>query len=187
MKNFRSLWVAASVAAVLCFMGHAAAVELPGEEIIASAEVTATVVAIDHETRAVTLRAADGEEYSFIVGEDVRNLAQVSVGDLVTATYVEAIAWQVRSGGQADVSEGLAVARAELGQMPAAAVVHDLAITVEITDIDRETFQVTFKGADGGTRTITVRRPELLAGVNVGDTVDIMFTEAFAIRVDPAQ
>jgi hypothetical protein len=187
MKSFRRLLTAAGLAALVSITGIAAASDPQGEALVESVEVTAVVASIDHHTRAVTLRADDGEEYSFIAGDDVRNLAQVNVGDVVTATYIEAVAWEVHQGGQADVGEGLAVARAELGAMPAGAVVHEVVLTVEIIEIDRETPTVTFRGPQGNTRTIMVKRPEKLTGVSVGDTVDIIFTEAFAIRVDPAQ
>jgi hypothetical protein len=187
MKNFIRLLAAAGLAALVSIGGIAVASDPQGEALIQSVEVTAIVAKIDHETRAVTLRAADGEEYSFIAGDEVRNLAQVNVGDVVTATYIEAVAWELHQGGQADVGEGLAVARAEPGTMPAGAVVHEVVLTVEIIGIDRETPTVTFRGPQGNTRTIVVKRPEKLTGVSVGDTVDIIFTEAFAIRVDHAQ
>ena len=42
---------------------------------------------------------------------------------------------------------------------------------------------MTFQGPAGNTRTIKVLHPERLEGVNVGDTVDLTFTEALAIKV----
>lgn len=187
MKNFRRLLATAGLAALVSIAGIAVASEPQGEALVESVEVTAIVAKIDHDTRAVTFWSADGKEYSFIAGDDVRNLAQVNVGDVVTATYIEALAWEVHKGGQADLGETLAAARAELGAMPAGAIVREVVLTVEIIEIDRETPTVTFRGPEGNIRTIVVRRPEKLAGVSVGDTVDIIFTEALAIRVDPAQ
>lgn len=42
------------------------------------------------------------------------------------------------------------------------------------------------RGPAGNTRTIKVMRPEKLQGVNVGDTVDITYTKALAIKVEKA-
>ena len=55
-----------------------------------------------------------------------------------------------------------------------------------ITAIDPTVPSVTFKGPQGNTRTLKVLHPEKLQGVNVGDTVDVTYTEALAIKVDAA-
>jgi hypothetical protein len=69
---------------------------------------------------------------------------------------------------------------------PAGAIAQETTVTVTITAIDPTVPSVTFKGPAGNTRTIKVRRPEKLQGVNVGDTVDITYAEALAITVDKA-
>ena len=56
-------------------------------------------------------------------------------------------------------------------------------MTVLITAIDPKAPSVTFKGPGGNTKTIKVLHPEKLEGVNVGDTVEITYTEAFAIKL----
>jgi uncharacterized lipoprotein YajG len=53
----------------------------------ASATAIATVEKIDQATREVSLRKEDGELVTIKASEDVRNLAQVKVGDKVIATY----------------------------------------------------------------------------------------------------
>jgi hypothetical protein len=57
---------------------------------------------------------------------------------------------------------------------------------VTITAIDPKVPSVTFKGPAGNTRAIKVRYPEKLQGVNVGDTVEITYTEALAMKVEKA-
>jgi Cu/Ag efflux protein CusF len=155
--------------------------------VVASETVTATVVKVDQQTREVTLKAEDGEEFSFVASEDVRNLAQMKPGDVVTATYAEALAYEVKKGGTvvgpATVVGGAA---AELGARPAGGIARQTTATVIITAIDPEVPSVTFKGPQGNTRTITVQHPEKLEGVSVGDTVELTFTEAFAIKVEAA-
>jgi hypothetical protein len=155
-----------------------------GEAVVATIEVTATVTAINHETRAVTLKKEDGTEVSFVASEDVQNLPQVQVGDVLHVVYAEALAYEVRKGGTAAAPmTAVAGGAAELGQRPAGALARQTTATVAIIAIDPQVPSVTFQGPAGNTRTIKVLHPEKLEGVRVGDTVDVTFTEALAIKV----
>ena len=155
-----------------------------GETLVATVELTATVTAINHATREVTLKKEDGTEVSFVAGEDVKNLPQVKVGDVLHVVYAEALAYEVRKGGTT-VAPATAIAggASELGQRPAGALARQTTATVAITAIDRTAPSVTFQGPAGNTRTIKVLHPEKLEGVSVGDTVELTFTEALAIKV----
>ncbi len=101
--------------------GAAAGATLKGDAVLATTTVTATVVKIDQKTRAVTLKAADGQEYSFVADEAVKNLAQVKKGDVVTATYTEALAYEVKKGGAAGAVATAGGGTAKPGAKPAAA------------------------------------------------------------------
>ena len=142
---------------------------------------------VDQATREVTLKTADGQETSFVAGPDVKNLAQLKVGDVVKVTYAEAFAYEVKKGGTT-VGPQTAVAggSAPVGEKPRAAFARQTTATVIITAIDPKVPSVTFKGPAGNTRTIKVMRPEKLQGVSVGDTVEITFTEAITIDVEDA-
>ena len=149
--------------------------------------VTAKVTKIDQKTRKVTIKTDDGKEYSFIAGDNVKNLAQVKKGDVITAVYTEAIAYQVRKHNkQTGVEVTDAVAAAPAGAKPAGAVVQQTTVAVTITAIDSTIPTVTFKGPQGNTKTIKVKDPQKLVGVKVGDVVDITYTEALAVKVDAA-
>ena len=50
-------------------------------------EIAAAVTAIDQARRLVTIRGPQGNELTFEAGPEVRNLAQVQVGDIVRLTY----------------------------------------------------------------------------------------------------
>ncbi len=155
-----------------------------GQAVVATVEMTATVVAIYQQTREVTLRKDDGTEVTFVASEDVKNLPQVQVGDVLHVVYAEALAYEVRKGGTAAApTTAIAGAAAELGQRPGGALARQTVVTVAIVAIDRQVPSVTFKGPEGNTRTIKVLHPERLEGVNVGDTVEVSFTEALAIKV----
>jgi Cu/Ag efflux protein CusF len=159
-----------------------------GEAVISTTSVTATVTKIDYTTRAVTLTTQDGKEHDIVADSAVRNLAQVKPGDVVTVTYAEALAYEVvKQGAKAPgVEQVVGGGRAEPGKKPAGAIGQQTTVTVTISAIDRSVPSVTFTGPAGNSRTITVRHPEKLEGVSVGDMVDITYTEALAITVDPA-
>ena len=53
-------------------------------------------------------------------------------------------------------------------------------MTVAVAAIDPKAPSVTFKGPGGEPRTIKVRDPAKLQGVNVGDMVDLTYAEAIA-------
>ena len=152
------------------------------EEILITME--ATVTAINQETREVTLKNAAGEEVTIIADDEVRNLAQVEVGDILTIEYLEGVMIEVVDPGtELGAAEVGAAARAEPGEKPAGAMVTETSVVVEIIAIDLENDTATLKNAAGETKTVAARNPENLKKVKVGDRVMITFTEAVAMTV----
>jgi len=156
-----------------------------GEAVVATKSVTAKVVSIDQKTREVSIKTTKGLIYSFIVSSDVQNLAQVNKGDVITAVYTEALAYEVKKHGATGETAAAAAAVAKPGEKPAGGVAQQTTLTVKIMAIDTKTPSVTVKGPKGNTETIKVKDPSKLTGLKVGDMVDITYTEAFAIKVDP--
>lgn len=150
---------------------------------------TATVENIDVANRLVTLRGPDGKSSTIKVDESVRNLPQVKKGDHVVATYYESLAYTVKKAGDAtagvDVLE--TAGRAEPGQQPAAAAANVITVTVTIKAIDKSAPSVTLERADGSTFDVVVRHPEKLQHVKVGDHVELTYSQAVAISVEPAK
>ena len=191
MKTGRVSLVVACVVAALCTMSAARADEptkaLHSNEMTSLKEAKATVTSIDHKTREMTLRKENGEEFSFVADESVRNLPQVKKGDVVKVEYAEALAYEVRKGGTAaDKGTVVGAAVAEPGQKPGGAIARETRATVVITAIDPKAPSVTIKGPHGNSETVKVLHPEKLQGVSVGDTVDITYTEAVAVKVEEA-
>ena len=175
---------------VLCLApvarSEAPAASPTGEAVVASKTVTATVANIDPKTREITLKTEDGKEHSFVAGDAVKNFGQIHKGDMVTATYAEALAFEVKKGGTMRADETVMTESAKPGEMPAGVIARKTTVTVAIVAIDPDLPSVTFKGPAGNTRTVKVLHPERLKGVSVGDTVDITYTEALAMKVEPA-
>jgi Cu/Ag efflux protein CusF len=158
-----------------------------GEVTLTSVEATATVKAIDQATREVTLTLADGSDHTFIAGDAVKNLAQVQKGDLVKVSYTEGIAYEVKKSAQGTaVATTTAVKGASPGAKPAGTITQRTTATVTITAIDMAVPSVTFKGPQGNTLTVRVQHPEKLKEVHVGDTVELTYTEAIAMKLEKA-
>lgn len=164
----------------------AASQEKPSLEEANIVTTTATVEAVDLETRTVTLKNEDGNTVVLKVDENVKNLPQVEVGDQVIAKYYESVAVQVREPGAAPLDAGAvqSVATAKPGEKPAGMAVQEVTVTTTIEAINKDNETVTLKGPDGVMKTIKVRDPKNLEKVEVGDEVVITYTEALAISVE---
>jgi hypothetical protein len=161
---------------------------ISGETVGQKVTVTATVEDIDLAKRIVTLKDEDGKVSDIEVGKEVRNLAQVKKGDIVVATYREAVAYEVFKPGHAQPggAEAVVAGRAKPGQMPAAGMAEVSTVTATIEAIDKANSKVTLKGPEGHEVTVEVKDPTKLEGVNVGDLVQLTYTKALAISVHPA-
>src|ERR1700748_2969794 len=174
VKYFRALLATALIS---MFSMHSQAQQTKGQAVVSSETVTATVVKVDQKTREVTIKTKDGKEHSCIAGDNVKNLAQVKKGDIITAVYTEAIAYEVKKHGTTGVQTTTATAAAKPGEKPAGAVAQQTTVTVTITAIDTKAPTVTFMGPRGNKETVKVRDPKNLVGVKVGDMVDITYSE----------
>ena len=148
--------------------------------------LVAEVDAIDHETREVTL-STEEESVTFTASEDVRNLAQIEVGDLVIAEYHEEIEIDVYAnpdGLEPGAGALAAVGRADEGAMPGAGGTGTVVITavVEAIDLENETF--TLRGPLGNSNTFAARDPANLRRAKVGDLVVIQVTASAGILVE---
>lgn len=161
--------------------------DLPKVTMGAGAMVTATVEAINHATREVALRRPDGSLEIFVAGEEVRNLAQVEVGDVVKIEYNVGLmlALQPVSGGIRERREKVEEERAELGQKPAGTVRKMVYARGVVRAVDLQARTVTLQGA---LKTVTLPVAENidLNSVKAGDRVDADYVESLAISVQPA-
>jgi hypothetical protein len=145
----------------------------------------ATVLDVHRENRHVLLQREDGAKFVVACGPDVRNFDQISVGDTVNVGYYESLAYEVHKPGEATpgVEAVAAAGRAKKGDMPGAGVAQAVKVTATIVGIDMQNLRVSLKGPDGNIVTTKVRDADKLSRVSVGDLVELVYTEAFAISV----
>lgn len=146
---------------------------------------TATVEAVDPATRMVTLKAANGETVTFKAGPEVKNLAQVKKGDIVTSKHIRALALELKKGGDGirSSTEQVAKAGAKPGEKPAGAVADQLVVVADVTKVDTANKLVTLRGPKGNSMDLEVRDPAKLSQIKVGDQVQATYTEAVIVEV----
>jgi hypothetical protein len=164
---------------------------LPSQTSIAEiVTLTGEVVAVDTESRYVTLRGPLGGEITGRVADDVKNLAQVKAGDLVTIAYYQSMALSAAKKGEPNpLFTGGDAATAAPGEKPAGYVAQQTKRTVTVAAVDPEQRSVVFRGEDGTLFPVEVERPEFarkLETLRVGDQLDVVVTEAVIAEVKPA-
>lgn len=149
-------------------------------------EATAVVEKVDLDKRTVTIRRPDEKRITLPVDEQVKNLPQVDPGDEVVVAYYESIAFDVLSA-DSDAKPGVTTSSdlgtAKEGDKPAAAEARVVTITSTIEAIDRGAPSVTLRGPDGGSHTIRVRDRKKLDDLEIGELVEIHYTQAVAVSV----
>ena len=154
---------------------------IAAEVISASAKVTA----IDAAKRTVTLEM-DGKSKTITCGPEVRNFAQIKVGDQVKATFVEALAVYIqKAGAPAGGNEVETVTLAPKGAKPGMLVTKSVVLKAKIDAIDAKNKTVTVTGPEGNTKTFKVAKSvKGFKDLQKGDDVVVRFTEALAIVVE---
>src|SRR3990170_8836058 len=147
-------------------------------------EMTAEIVAIDHDARLITLEDADGESETIFAGPEVKRFDDLNVGDKVTFRYYESIVSQIRKPGEsAPAPSGDPTLVRGKGPKPSATLSQQTTATVTITALDSKAPSMIVETEDGRTMSFKVEDEKNLEGVKVGDRVDITYTAAIMITV----
>ena len=161
----------------------------PGKGVIArTIELTVQVVAIDRPTRKVTLKGPEGKVAEVVAGSEVRNFDQIRIGDRVVVRYIEALSLELRKAttGGPDITATGAVARARAGERPGGAVAGQVTAVADVIAVDPANMVITLRGPRGNIVDLRVQNPDHFKVVKVGDRVDVTYTEALALSVEPA-
>jgi len=155
------------------------------DEVVAQA----TVVAIDKETREVTLERTDGAAMVVVAGPEVRNFDQIEVGHSVNARLTVSLSARRLKPEEvaAPPSAEAVAARAAPGEMPAGAIAAGVTVAVTVKSVDKSQHLVVFTGPEGELHAVEAERDEgrrFVAGLKPGDRVELSYAEALAISVE---
>lgn len=166
---------------------NAAMTSSPGKVGVAqTAEVSATITAIDKATRGITLKGPKGDEVKIVAGPEVKNFDQLKVGDVVKMKYYESLALELKKGGglKVEKTEQTGGARAKPGEQPGAVAGRQVTVVGDVIKVDAATQTITVKGPER-TVELKARDPEQFKLVAVGDQIQATYTEALAVAVTP--
>jgi Cu/Ag efflux protein CusF len=149
--------------------------------------VTATITAIDAASREVTVKGPGENEVTLVAGPDVRNFAQLKVGDKVDVQYVEAVLVELHKGGGLPVArvEESAKVGAEQGATPAGVVGRQITVVGDVVSTDAATQRVTLRGP-ARTIDVAIRDSEQFKRIAKGDQIEATYLEGVALDVQPA-
>ena len=149
-------------------------------------QIVATVEAVDAAKGQVTLKGPKGNVVPLTVGPEVRNLAQVKVGDQVRVRYAEALSLTLKKDGKElpSAKQASEAMRAPQGARPGGAVGEQVTVIADVIAVDAKTHQVTLKGPNR-TVDLYVEDPAQLKLIKVGDQIEAVYTQAVAVTVEP--
>src|SRR5262249_33790328 len=135
-----------------------------------------SVLKIDKAHREVWIKMADGDTAIVECGQEVKNFAQIAVGDVVKVKYTETLTVHVEDKGVPAVGVESATGTAKPGQK--------LKVSATITAIDQAKGAVTLKDSEGQETIVYPQKKENLAKVKVGQLVVFTYEEAVAASVE---
>lgn len=143
------------------------------------------VTKIDAATRAVTLKNKDGET-TIIAGPEVKNFAEIKVGDRFDVVYELAVAVElvkVKNPGATGEQVTTSTVTAPQGDKPGMITTNTVTAVANVEAIDNTKSTVSLKGPQGNIVTVKVKNPDLMKDIAVNDQVKVVYTEAIAAVV----
>jgi hypothetical protein len=143
------------------------------------------VTKIDVATRTVTLKNKDGES-SIVAGPEVKNFAEIKVGDRFDVVYELAVAVEllkVKNPGAPSEQVTTSTATAPQGDKPGIVTTNTITAVANVESIDTVKNIVSLKGPQGNVFQVKVKNPELMKDIAVNDQVKVVYIEAIAAVV----
>ena len=123
-----------------------------------------------------------------VAGDEVKNFDQIKLGDFVVVRYAEALTLELRKtkarAGNVSVNEGRRAgdARRAAGGRGR----RQITAIATVIAVDPKKSTITLKGPRGNVVTLDVHNPDQFKVVKKGDQVEVTYTEALALSVEPA-
>jgi hypothetical protein len=140
------------------------------------------VTKIDKKTRTIFFKNREGES-KFVAGPEIKNFDQIMTGDRLSVTYEIAVAIELiktKSDGIRSKVETSTELTSKPGEKPTRTISNTTTIIADIINVDRAKKLVSVKGPSGKVTVVTVKNPLLLADVNVGEQVRVIYFDAMA-------
>ena len=183
MNRLASIIALATLGSALSVSVDAQTKTIPGE----MKTVKGTVENIEPSTRTLTIKTGK-ESKEIDVPEGVKGFSTVKVGDELTLRYYDNVVLIVKKPGEPDVdtrSAETVLTPGVPGRSGTAA--RQRTVTATITAIDEKAPSITFSDASKRSHTSPVKDKKMLSQVKVGDKVDITWTTAVLVSLEPGK
>jgi Cu/Ag efflux protein CusF len=180
-RRFIFLFAIALVAAGT-FVGAQAPKPVTQGEMVST---TSVIQAIDSANRLVTLKNEDGTTDVIYCGPEVKRFNELKVGDKVTFRYHESVVASITQAGASAATTSLPQIVRSAGAKPGATISQQATAVVTVAAIDPKIPSITITTSDGNKLSFKVENKKNIEGVKVGDKVQITYTQAFAVTVEP--
>jgi hypothetical protein len=143
------------------------------------------VIKIDVATRTITLKNQDGES-TIVAGPEVKNFAEIKVGDRFDVVYELAVAIElvkVKNPGAPSEQVTTSTATAPQGDKPGMITTNTVTAVANVEAIDAVKNTVSLKGPQGNIFKVKVQNPDLMKDIAVNDQVKVVYSEAIAAVV----
>ena len=143
------------------------------------------VTKIDKKTRTIYFKNNEGES-KFVAGPEIKNFDQIKKGDRLNVTYELAVAIELiktKSDGIRSKVETTNETASKAGEKPARTISNTTTIIADIVAVDRTKNLVSVKGPSGKVTVVTVKNPALMADVNIGEQVKVIYFDAMAASI----
>lgn len=180
MKVLTTIALAGSVLLFGSGMAAAQSRTITGE----TATITATIEAIDAQSRVLTVKNTDGTYESIVAPPGMTRFDQLKVGDRITARYYENLVIRVKRPNEAPVDIDSAAVTRGAGTGPAATAATQRTMTVTVTAKDPAKMSATVKGPNGYVYSRRVQDKKVFDMLKVGDQLDMTWTDALLISAD---
>jgi len=156
---------------------------LPGEAMT----VTVTIEAIEQSTRTLTVKDDKGIYETLQVGPEIKRFSELKVGDKITARYYENVVIRLKKPNEPAVDLDTGGLTRAAGARPAATAAAQRTITVTVTAMDPKTSSVTVEGPNKYKYSRKVADKKTFDTLKVGDRLDMTWTEALLVSVEPSK
>ena len=147
--------------------------------------IVGEIVAIDNETKEVTLQGPEGNQVTVVAQEQVVKVSDLNVGDRVAAEYLASIHGEAREPTEEELANPWVVLEEgvvdEAPEHPAVGVARQIRAVVTIEAIDVDAGFLMIKDSRGKMHTIGGVPRAKLDAISIGEMAVVVYTEALAI------
>ena len=150
--------------------------------------IEAEIVAVDLETKEVTLQGPQGNQITIVAQEQVVKLEDLRVGDRVAAHYLASLHGEVREPTAEELANPWLVLTEDAidraPEHPAVGAARQIRAVVTIDTIDLDAGLVVVKDSRGKLHTIGDIPRHKLEAIDLGAKAVVVYTEALAIGLE---